>query len=75
MNRRGGVDVRQPLPSRFRRFYDSMYRTTILKILLVGLYTAVDRGFLYKILDPDPSTHTSFESSRKGGSNGQIKIF
>ena len=46
-----------------------------MKSLLVCLYTAVNRGFQYKILNLDPSTHTSFESSRKGGSNGQIKIF
>ena len=52
-----------------------MYQTTILFSLLVGLYTVLNRGFPYKIIELDPSTHTSLESSRKGGSNGLIIIF
>ena len=50
-----------------------VYQTTILYFLLVGLYTVLNRGFPYKIIELDPSTHTSLESSRKGGSNG-LKI-
>ena len=52
-----------------------VYQTTILFFLLVGLYTVLNRGFPYKIIELDPSTHTSLESSRKGGSNGLIIIF
>ena len=52
-----------------------VYQTTILYFLLVGLYTVLNSGFLYKKFELDPSTHTSLESSRKGGSNGLIIIF
>ena len=52
---------------------DGVYHTTIWYFLLVGLYTVLNRGFPHKIFELDPSTHTSLESSRKGGSNGQKK--
>ena len=54
---------------------DGVYHTNIWYFLLVGLYTVLNRGFPYKIFDLDPSTHTSIESSRKGGSNGLIIVF
>ena len=50
-----------------------VYQATILYFLLVGLYAILNRGFTYKIFELDPSTHTSLESSREGGSNGPIK--
>ena len=52
-----------------------VYQTTIWDFLLMGLCIVLNRGFPYKIFDLDPSTHTSLESSRKGGSNGPTKIF
>eukprot|EP01052_Picozoa_sp_SAG31_P013009 SAG31_NODE_773_length_12173_cov_15.778173_2_plen_65_part_00 len=34
-----------------------MHSTIILRHLLIGLYTMVNRGFQYKILDPNPIHH------------------